>query len=112
MPNLACAAASALRRQAAPAPAASLGCDAEAGLGSDAASGCCGMLLGEDKPVAEMHAGAAGGGVQPLHVDVREAVYLLNPSGDLPATQAAFEAWFGQQPGWQARALAPQQSSD
>ncbi|KAK9822647.1 hypothetical protein WJX81_003434 [Elliptochloris bilobata] len=40
-------------------------------------------------------------------VDARKAVYLLNPSGDLPATQAAFEAWFAQQPGWQGTAGAP-----
>lgn len=34
-------------------------------------------------------------------VDPSEAVYLLNPSGDLPTTQATFEGYFAQQPGWQ-----------
>ncbi len=34
-------------------------------------------------------------------VDTRDAVYLLNPSGDLPATQATFEGLFRAQAGWQ-----------
>ena len=89
MPSLACAAASALRRPAAPAgDAAPRGCspprDARAGLRA---------------PAGERAKRGA-----PLRVDAREAVYLLNPSGDLPATQAAFEPWFRRQPGWQARA--------
>ncbi len=96
MPSLACAAASALRRPAAPAgDAAPRGCspprDARAGLRAPAAA--------RPAPAGERAKRGA-----PLRVDAREAVYLLNPSGDLPATQAAFEPWFRRQPGWQARA--------
>jgi hypothetical protein len=34
-------------------------------------------------------------------VDASNAFYLLNPSGDLEATQASFEHWFRSQKGWQ-----------
>ncbi|GAQ80926.1 Regulator of spindle pole body duplication [Klebsormidium nitens] len=34
-------------------------------------------------------------------VDASNAFYLLNPSGDLEATQASFEQWFRSQKGWQ-----------
>ena len=37
----------------------------------------------------------------PKAVDVHDAVYMLNPSGDLAATQATFQEFFQQQPGWQ-----------
>lgn len=36
-------------------------------------------------------------------VDLRSTVYMLNPSGDLSATQAAFETLFRRQPDWQVR---------
>lgn len=39
----------------------------------------------------------------PHVVDLRSTVYMLNPSGDLPATQAAFETLFRRQPDWQVR---------
>ncbi len=34
-------------------------------------------------------------------VDARDAVYMLNPSGDLPHTQETFQDFFRQQTGWQ-----------
>ena len=34
-------------------------------------------------------------------VDARDAVYMLNPSGDLPHTQDTFQDFFRQQTGWQ-----------
>ena len=34
-------------------------------------------------------------------MDARDAVYMLNPSGDLPHTQDTFLGFFQQQPGWQ-----------
>ena len=34
-------------------------------------------------------------------VDARDAVYMLNPSGDLPHTQDTFQDFFRQQRGWQ-----------
>ena len=36
-------------------------------------------------------------------IDPRSAYYLLNPSGDLATTQAAFQDWFAHQQGWQVR---------
>ena len=36
-------------------------------------------------------------------VDPGSAFYSLNPSGDLQETQAAFEGWFSQLPGWEVR---------
>ena len=36
-------------------------------------------------------------------VDVHDAVYLLNPSGDLASTQSTFQQLFQQQEGWQVR---------
>lgn len=41
----------------------------------------------------------------PKGIDVHNAVYLLNPSGDLTTTQATFEDLFKQQSGWQVRFL-------
>ncbi|KAK9808987.1 hypothetical protein WJX72_007397 [[Myrmecia] bisecta] len=49
-------------------------------------------------------AGAPGSGT--CDVDLGSTFYLLNPSGDLPSTQATFEAWFSGQPGWQGIAGA------
>ncbi|CAL8470074.1 g9616 [Coccomyxa elongata] len=43
----------------------------------------------------------------PKAVDVHDAVYMLNPSGDLASTQATFQEFFQQQPGWQGTAGAP-----
>ncbi|KAH9290839.1 hypothetical protein KI387_034956, partial [Taxus chinensis] len=37
-------------------------------------------------------------------VDPYNAFYLLNPSGDLSTTQAAFEDWFKNQQGWEGKA--------
>lgn len=39
-------------------------------------------------------------------IDSRQAYYLLNPSGDLAATQAAFADWFAEQ-GWSGHAGHP-----
>lgn len=118
MPNLACAAASVLRRPAAPAQATAAGSRASQACGtltcaraSDAgpagarAQGCqaAAGIVGESTGTQHQAVGLAERRAQPLQVAAREAVYLLNPSGDLPATQAAFEAWFALQPGWQAR---------
>jgi len=36
-------------------------------------------------------------------VDPYNTFYLLNPSGDLGSTQAAFEDWFKNQKGWEVR---------
>ncbi|BDA44094.1 probable separin at C-terminar half [Coccomyxa sp. Obi] len=43
----------------------------------------------------------------PKAVDVHDAVYMLNPSGDLASTQATFQEFFQQQPGWQGSVGAP-----
>eukprot|EP00897_Mesotaenium_endlicherianum_P004306 jgi/Mesen1/3903/ME000208S02909 len=50
------------------------------------------------------------GGVPPV-VDPQDAFYLLNPSGDLAPTQAAFEALFRLQPGWQVNSAASSTSA-
>ncbi len=92
MPSLACAAATALRRPAAPAAAAAPGTPHGRRPGLRAP--------GAARPAP---AGERAERTAPLRVNARAAVYLLNPSGDLPATQAAFEPWFRRQPGWQAR---------
>lgn len=42
-------------------------------------------------------ASSAGSGV----LQAQSTYYLVNPGGDLPATQAAFHPWFTQLPGWQ-----------
>ncbi len=34
-------------------------------------------------------------------IDLAESFYLLNPGGDLPATQQTFQSWLEQQPSWQ-----------
>ena len=36
-------------------------------------------------------------------VDLRSTYYMVNPSGDLPATQATFQELFQKQAGWQVR---------
>jgi hypothetical protein len=44
---------------------------------------------------------SAGSGGKERAVDMASTVYMLNPGGDLPATQAAFETLFTGQPQWQ-----------
>lgn len=46
--------------------------------------------------------GGGGGGGAAL--DLASTFYMLNPSGDLAATQAAFEERFSSQAGWEVRA--------
>jgi hypothetical protein len=99
MPSLACAAASALRRPAAPAAPAGDAAHRDCSPSRDPRAGLRAPAAARPAPAGERAKRGA-----PLRVDAREAVYLLNPSGDLPATQAAFEPWFRRQPGWQARA--------
>ena len=40
-------------------------------------------------------------------VDVAQAVYVVDPKGDLAQTRARFEPWFAALPGWQGSAGAP-----
>ena len=45
-------------------------------------------------------------------MDAHDAVYLLNPSGDLAHTQDTFQGLFQQQPGWQVKPIAPARYCD
>lgn len=47
-----------------------------------------------------------------IGVDAHDAVYVLNPSGDLAHTQDTFQGLFQQQPGWQVKPIAPARYSD
>jgi separase len=47
-----------------------------------------------------------------VQVDLSSAFYALNPSGDLTATQAAFEEWFRRLEGWEGRAGAAPSASE
>lgn len=74
MPSLACAAAAAVRRQQA----------CSQGAAATEASG-------------RASAGAAAADA----LDLGSTFYMLNPSGDLASTQAAFEERFASLPGWE-----------
>lgn len=76
MPSLACAAAAAVRRQQA------------CGQGA-AAIGAAGGASAETACVNAL--------------DLGSTFYMLNPSGDLASTQAAFEERFTSLPGWEVR---------
>ena len=79
MPSLACAAAT----------CAGL---AECNVAVDA--GACEALAQASRTASEDH---------PC-IDLASTFYLINPSGDLPSTQATFQEWFQQQAGWQVQA--------
>ncbi|KAK9798929.1 hypothetical protein WJX73_002780 [Symbiochloris irregularis] len=86
MPSLACAAATA----------------AASSAGQTNVTGFAENAAGTSAPAdAQGTAGRA-----PL-IDPLSAFYLINPSGDLPSTQAAFQQWFQSQPGWQGHVGAP-----
>ena len=70
-------------------------------------------LLGQDAaPLSARSAATASNaalsGVGALEaVDVAQAVYVVDPKGDLAQTRARFEPWFAALPGWQGSAGAP-----
>ena len=97
MPSLACASATAARL-AAQQRSSTLGGHsrpAQAAAAAPEAPGSCCAAAGKALPA----------------VDARDAVYLLNPSGDLPATQSTFEGLFRQQRGWQVCRAGAQSAS-
>ena len=55
---------------------------------------------------------AQSSGAPERGVDAHDAVYVLNPSGDLAHTQDTFQGLFEQQPGWQVKAVASACSCD
>ena len=55
---------------------------------------------------------AQSSGVHERGVNVHDAVYVLNPSGDLAHTQDTFQVLFEQQLGWQGKVMAPAQFCD
>lgn len=91
MPSLACAVAVAERRRRAAAPA---GRDSDAGGGG----GVDFDGSGSGRRGAAAVASAAA-------LDLGSTFYMLNPSGDLAMTQAAFEERFASLPGWEVGPL-------
>lgn len=80
MPSLACAAATAAA------------CSAGEMVGTSPAE--------DEHDSVDAAAEASWPGAAPL-IDPQSTFYLINPSGDLPSTQAAFQEWFQGQSGWQ-----------
>ena len=91
MPSLACASATAARQASQPRSSTPPAQQSPVAEAASEAPGGCGAAAGEAMPKQATCPA----------VDARNAVYLLNPSGDLPATQATFESLFRQQHGWQ-----------
>ena len=50
---------------------------------------------------------ARSSGAHGRGVNAHDAVFVLNPSGDLAHTQDTFQGLFEQQPGWQVKPVAP-----
>jgi Peptidase family C50 len=74
MPSLACAAAAAVRRQ---------------------------QACGQGDVATGAGAGTSAGAAPADALDLGSTFYMLNPSGDLASTQAAFEERFASLPGWE-----------
>jgi separase len=74
MPSLACAAAVAVRRQ---------------------------QASRQGSTTAKVDGNAAAGPAPAGALDLGSTFYMLNPSGDLASTQAAFEERFASVPGWE-----------
>lgn len=56
---------------------------------------------GEQAPAGSAHAAENAGAA--TSVNLSSTFYMVNPSGDLPSTQASFQGWFQQQANWQVR---------
>ena len=63
----------------------------------------CATALRNSIPVAG--GGERAAAAEERGVDARDAVYMLNPSGDLPHTQDTFQDFFLRQTGWQVNKL-------